>query len=357
MVVLLPVTSGTANKKRKLNLERITQEAVDEHGDRLINLNTSINTTTSIPSLKAALALCSNIMCAFTSLDKAQPSMDDDLEMYFGIVAAEFLLADDLSSHRVTKFFADNEQALAHLPYWVYTVLEQVLCGLAELTQDSTIVRAAATGNWGDIPLKPARDLLDQFQRHQNKLYLVTSCSIVLPPVPIYENSSHKQLVESNTAKKRLFDLRLQRAEDDSKKYKKQLATMERCGGGNGSNLRFDTTTKGNRAVVEKATHPDKVGDPVYCFKGHMPQIIYAADETIDCSPFLRQGVAYKFGAHCKFLHTAIMSMSTDKQQRWYQLVLDTEHLDFDWALVPKSLFPLAFQHTNPAVPAAPSAP
>ena len=127
-------------------------------------------------------------------------------------------------------------------------------------------------------------------------------------------------------------------------------------GGGNG-NTRLDATKKGTGAGAEKAIHPDKAGDLIYRFKGFLPQINYGADDTKDCSAFLRQGVACKFGTHCKFLHTAIASMSADKQKWWYQLVLDTENLDFDWARMPKSTFPLAFQHTNPVAPAAPSIP
>ena len=107
----------------------------------------------------------------------------------------------------------------------------------------------------------------------------------------------------------------------------------------------------------KKTIHPDKAGDLIYRFKGFLPQINYGADETKDCSAFLRQGVACKFAAKCKFLHTGIASMPVDKQKRWYQLVLDTENLDFDWERVQKSTFPLAFQHTDPVAPAVPSIP
>ena len=104
LAMLLPVCCKTSKQKRKLNVDREAQEAVGEHGDRLVALNTSINTATSINSLKAGISLCSNIVCAFSTLEKAQPKMDDDLDTYFGIVAAAYQLADDLSSHRVTKF-------------------------------------------------------------------------------------------------------------------------------------------------------------------------------------------------------------------------------------------------------------
>ena len=232
-------------------------------------------------------------------------------------------------------------------------VLEQVLVGLAEMCQDAVTIRAAATQNWAAIPTKAVVRLQEQFQRHRNNLFLVTARSIILPPPPVYENSSHKEQVENAIAKKRIFDLRLQRAQDDRDKYQKQLATLEKRGGGGGGfgggNNNPNATKKGPGGGADKPLNPDKAGDLVYRVKGLIPQITYRADETKDCSAHLRQGVACKFGARCKFLHTSISGMPADKQQRYYKLVTDTENLDFDWARVPKTLFPLAYQHTNPA--------
>ena len=231
------------------------------------------------------------------------------------------------------------------------------------MTQDSTTVRAAATKNWSAIPIEPIKRLQEQFQRHHNTLFLVTSRSMVLPPVPLFENSSHKQVMENAAAKKRIMDLRLQRSDDDVKKLRREIVTWEKRGvggagpgGGNGNN-RHDAPKKGAAATADKPINPDKAGDLVYRSKGYLPAITYWADETKDCSAHLRQGVACRFGPKCKFLHTSIKNMPVDKQKRWYKLVLDAEGLDFDWERVPKSTFPLSFQHTNPAVPAAPTTP
>ena len=128
-------------------------------------------------------------------------------------------------------------------------------------------------------------------------------------------------------------------------------------GGLGGGNNHPDTTKKGFGGGADKPLNPEKAGDLVYRVKGLLPQIAYGADETKDCSAHLRQGVSCKFGARCKFLHTGISGMSADKQQHWHKLVMDTENLDFDWARVPNTLSPLAYQHTNPAGAAAPDIP
>ena len=183
---------------------------------------------------------------------------------------------------------------------------------------------------------------------------------MVLPPVPLFEHSSHKQLMENAAAKKRIFDIRLQKTDDDNKKLRREIVTWEKRGaggggpGGNGNN-RNDAPKKGAAGPGDKTINPEKAGDLVYHSKNYLPAIGYGTGETKDCSAHLRRGVACRFGAKCKFLHTSIKDMPEEKQRKWHKLVLDTEDLDFDWERVPKSTFPLSFQHTNPAAPGAPT--
>ena len=238
--------------------------------------------------------------CCLTARTMVAQPMAVAPALYF----AGITLGDAITNTVVVDWYESNRKNLAHLPYWLYNVLDQVSVSLGKLTTDMNIVREVVKGNYSKIPKDHFRPVYSIINKAVERLHNAAMGDEEIPQTTVWLNSQAKGKLDMairRNHERELHQITASLAPVAAKRIREPAGPK---------------ATAPHKNSTQQP-EPDRTGDIIWTGGKHnMPIPVYPPGFTLPCGATLRDG-KHCTNPACTFSHKRWKDLGSQLQCVW----------------------------------------